>query len=57
MVQNTEQITLSFLFWSFTWALWLLTLVSTLVGAMVWSGICVMRRHRRRTARRDDRSD
>ncbi|MDF2976003.1 MAG: rane protein of unknown function [Actinomycetospora sp.] len=57
MVQNTERITLSFLFWSFTWPLWLLTLVSALVGALVWFGIGVMRRHRRRTARREDRRD
>jgi uncharacterized integral membrane protein len=57
MVQNTERITLSFLFWSFTWPLWLLTLVSALVGALVWFGLGVMRRHRRRTARREDRRD
>jgi uncharacterized integral membrane protein len=57
MVQNTERITLSFLFWSFTWPLWLLTLVSALVGALVWFGVGVMRRHRRRVARREDRRD
>jgi uncharacterized integral membrane protein len=57
MVQNTERITLRFLFWSFTWPLWLFTLVTALVGAMVWFGFGVMRRHRRRTARRDDRRD
>jgi uncharacterized integral membrane protein len=57
MIQNTERITLSFLFWSFTWPLWLLTLVSALVGALVWFGLGVMRRHRRRTARREDRRD
>jgi uncharacterized integral membrane protein len=57
MVQNTERITLSFLFWSFTWPLWLLTLISALVGALVWFGLGVMRRHRRRTARREDRRD
>jgi uncharacterized integral membrane protein len=57
MVQNTERITLRFLFWSFTWPLWLFTLVTALVGALVWFGFGVMRRHRRRTARRDDRRD
>jgi uncharacterized integral membrane protein len=57
MIQNTERITLSFLFWSFTWPLWLLTLVSALVGALVWFGLGVMRRHRRRAARREDRRD
>jgi uncharacterized integral membrane protein len=57
MIQNTERITLSFLFWSFTWPLWLLTLVSALVGALVWFGLGVIRRHRRRTTRRDERRD
>jgi uncharacterized integral membrane protein len=57
MIQNTEPITPSFLFWSFTWPLWLLTLASALVGALVWFGIGVIRRHRRRTERREDRHD
>jgi uncharacterized integral membrane protein len=57
MIQNTERITPSFLFWSFTWPLWLLTLVSALVGALVWFGLGVVRRHRRRVARRADRRD
>ena len=55
MIQNTERITLTFLFWSFTWPLWLLTLVTALIGAVVWIGLGVMRRHRRRKARREDR--
>jgi uncharacterized integral membrane protein len=53
MVQNTENVTLTFLFWSFTWPLWLFTLVTALVGALVWFGLGVVRRHRRRKARRD----
>jgi uncharacterized integral membrane protein len=57
MIQNTDRVTLHFLFWSFTWPLWLLTLVTALVGAMVWFGLGVMRRHRRRKARREDRPD
>jgi uncharacterized integral membrane protein len=57
MIQNTERITLTFLFWSFTWPLWLLALVMALVGALVWFGLGVMRRHRRRKARREDRRD
>ena len=32
MVQNTEDVTLDFLFWSFTWPLWLFTFVVALVG-------------------------
>jgi uncharacterized integral membrane protein len=55
MIQNTEDVTLTFLFWSFTWPLWLFTLVAALVGALVWFGLGVMRRHRRRKARREDR--
>jgi uncharacterized integral membrane protein len=55
MIQNTADVTLQFLFWSFTWPLWLFTLVTALVGAMVWFGLGVLRRHRRRKARRDDR--
>jgi uncharacterized integral membrane protein len=55
MIQNTERVTLHFLLWSFTWPLWLFTLVMALVGALVWFGLGVMRRHRRRKARREDR--
>jgi uncharacterized integral membrane protein len=57
IVQNTEDVNLDFLFWDFTWPLWLLTLVSALLGALVWFGIGVMRRHRRRKERREDRRD
>ena len=46
-----------FLFWSFTWPLWLLTVASALLGALVWFGLGVMRRHRRRKERRQDRRD
>jgi uncharacterized integral membrane protein len=52
MIQNTEDVTLDFLFWSFTWPIWLFTLVIALVGALVWFGLGVIRRHRRRQARR-----
>jgi uncharacterized integral membrane protein len=55
MIQNREKITLHFLFWNFTWPLWLFTLVTALVGALVWFGLGVMRRHRRRKERREDR--
>jgi uncharacterized integral membrane protein len=56
MIQNTEDVTLQFLFWSFTWPLWLFTLVTAAVGALVWLGFGVIRRHRRRKARREDRN-
>ncbi len=52
VLQNTERITFKFLFWSFTWPLWLFTVVTAVLGAFVWLGLGVMRRHRRRKARR-----
>jgi uncharacterized integral membrane protein len=55
MFQNTESVRLDFLFWGFTWPLWLLTLASAFLGALVWFGVGVMRRHRRRKERRQDR--
>ncbi len=55
VIQNTEDVRLDFLAWHFTWPLWLLTIVSAVVGAFIWFGLGVMRRHRRRKARRDDR--
>ena len=55
MIQNTEDVTVKFLWWDFTWKVWLLVLVSALVGAFVWFGLGVMRRHRRRKDRRDAR--
>ena len=57
MIQNTERVRLDFLFWKFTWPLWLLTMVSALLGALVWLGLGVMRRHRRRKERRQARRD
>jgi uncharacterized integral membrane protein len=57
MIQNTDDVTVQFLFWSFTWPLWVLILVAAFVGALVWFGFGVLRRHRRRTARRDARRD
>lgn len=55
MVQNRQPVTLYFLAWNFTWPLWLLTLVTAVLGAFVWVGLGVLRRHRRRTARRAER--
>lgn len=53
MIQNSEDVRLDFLFWHFTWPLWLFTIVTALIGAVVWIGLGMMRRHRRRKARRD----
>jgi len=52
MVQNREKVTLHFLAWDFTWPLWVFTLVIAVVGALVWFGLGVIRRHRRRKKRR-----
>jgi uncharacterized integral membrane protein len=57
VIQNRAPVTLHFLFWNFTWPLWLFTLVAALLGALVWFGLGVMRRHRRRVARREARRD
>jgi uncharacterized integral membrane protein len=57
MLQNTEDVRLDFLFWHFTWPLWLVTMASAILGALVWFGLGVMRRHRRRKERRQDRRD
>ena len=57
MAQNTEDVKVDFLVFHFTWPLWLVVLVSAAVGAVVWFGLGVLRRHRRRVARREDRRD
>jgi hypothetical protein len=35
MLQNTQDATVEFLSWEFTWAVWLLVLVSAALGAFV----------------------
>jgi uncharacterized integral membrane protein len=57
MLQNREDVTVEFLAWSFTWPLWLLILVAATFGALVWLGLGIVRRHRRRVERRADRRD
>lgn len=52
MAQNTEDVQVSFLIWDFTSPLWLVILASAMVGALVWFGMGVLRRRRRRKARR-----
>ncbi len=54
VLQNTEDTQLDFLFWNFTWPLWLLIIVSAVFGAIFWIGLGIMRRRARRKARRDD---
>ena len=55
IVQNTEDVRFHFLFLDFTWPLWIYTIVVAAFGALVWFGLGVMRRHRRRKERRDNR--
>jgi uncharacterized integral membrane protein len=50
--QNTDDVQFHFLFFDFTWPIWLYTIVVALFGAMVWFGFGVIRRHRRRKERR-----
>ena len=57
VLQNTNDVRVKFLFWDFTWPLWLVMIVSALIGALVWFGLGVVRRHRRRQDRREDRRD
>ena len=57
MLQNTDDVRVKFLAWDFSWPVWLLTLASAVVGAVVWFGLGVLRRHRRRKDRREDRRD
>ena len=52
MLQNREDVTIHFLVWDFSWPIWLLILVTAVVGAFIWFGLGVMRRHRRRKDRR-----
>lgn len=55
MVQNTNDVKVDFLFWDFTWPLWLVMLVTAIAGAVAWIGFGVVRRHRRRVGRRQRR--
>ena len=55
VIQNREDVKVHFLVWSFIWSLWLYTIVMAVFGALVWFGLGVMRRHRRRKERREDR--
>lgn len=48
VVQNTEDVKVNFLPWSFSWPLWLYTIVIGLFGILVWFGVSMMRRRKRR---------
>ena len=53
--QNTQEVRLHFLFLTFSWPLWLYTIVTAVFGAVIWIGIGVFRRRRRRVERRRER--
>jgi uncharacterized integral membrane protein len=55
IVQNRQDVKFKFLNLTFTWPLWLYTIVVAVFGALVWFGLGVLRRHRRRVARREAR--
>ena len=55
VIQNRQKVRFHFLTVTFIWPLWLYTIVMAVVGALVWFGLGVMRRHRRRKERREDR--
>ena len=55
VIQNREDLKVHFLAWSFIWPLWLYTIVIAVFGALVWFGLGVLRRHRRRKERRENR--
>ncbi|HVM65187.1 MAG TPA: LapA family protein [Acidimicrobiales bacterium] len=57
IVQNTEDVKFEFLWFTFTWPLWLYTIVVAAFGGLAWIGAGVLRRHRRRVARRRARRD
>jgi uncharacterized integral membrane protein len=57
ILQNRNDVRFDFLWFSFTWPLWLYTIVVAVFGALVWLGMGILRRHRRRVARREARRD
>ena len=53
VLQNTDSVPFSFLWFEFTWPLWIMLLVFMAIGAAVFYGVA--RRRRWRKARRDKR--
>jgi uncharacterized integral membrane protein len=57
IVENRMRIKVRFLFWHFIWPLWVYSIVIAVLGALAWFGMGVVRRHRRRKERRENRRD
>jgi uncharacterized integral membrane protein len=53
--QNTQDVEVRFLFLHFSTPLWVYTIITALFGALVWLGLGMIRRHRRRVERRQGR--
>ncbi len=55
VVQNTDSVPFSFLWFEFSWPLWIMLLVFMAIGAVVSYGVARRRRWRKaREAKRDD---
>lgn len=55
ILQNTDDVPVTFLAWDFTWPLYAVILISAALGMVLWIGFGIVRRHRRRKERRDNR--
>ena len=53
--QNTADTTFKFLFWSFTFPLWLGLVIAAVLAFLIGQLALMWRRHKRRQARRDSR--
>lgn len=47
MLQNTGEVTIDLLLWSFSLPLWAVILGSAVVGAVAWLGFSAVRQHRK----------
>lgn len=52
IIQNRGPVRLTWLFWSFSWPLWLLLVVTIGLSLVAGQLMLMLRRHRRRVARR-----
>ncbi|HLU32891.1 MAG TPA: LapA family protein [Natronosporangium sp.] len=55
VVQNTDRVEVHFFNLTFSWPLWLYTIVTAALGAVVWFGLGLIRRRRRRARRQAGR--
>jgi uncharacterized integral membrane protein len=55
IIQNTQDVQIEWLWFDASWPLWLIVLISAVLGAAIWFFAGVLRRHQRRKERRADR--